>query len=398
MSVAARIKVPQSLLLLCQLLSPFTDEAAVKPLCTGHDSHRIDWEAVAFLANCANLAPALYSAVFAKGVQNLLPEQFLEYLEAMHQLNLERNAAILGQLKEIIATLASAGIPAMPLKGGAALLTGLYGNLGDRFMMDIDLLVPESRADEAVALLLTEGYIVPDSYVEMVALWKNGKAKHYAPLVREGMPVHLELHRDLFEVRDLQLLASRDVWQTCAMGESDGLSFAAMSPSHQLLHCILHSEISHENYKLRMLDLKQMLHFAWLCRRYGTSADWREIEKFCRDNGILLPVNAFLFATGELFGVDTPLTPKDDAEVSRHFAKLVSFDVSGRKSRLEGGKRLLAHTLDAFSADGVKLRFPLEQSSPPWQLRLKLIVLLLHRYGSIGRFAGYLKRQRRALT
>ncbi|HEX5587321.1 MAG TPA: nucleotidyltransferase family protein, partial [Acidimicrobiia bacterium] len=125
------------------------------------------WVALLDLAAAHALVPALWSAWVAAG-RPVLPEAAAAAVERTapsgrgvpeivlrraYAANAARTDRLLDTGVEVLERLRAAGIPAVPLKGLHALLTGVWPDPAARTMADLDVLVPHAAADDAFALL-----------------------------------------------------------------------------------------------------------------------------------------------------------------------------------------------------------------------------------------------------
>ena len=88
------------------------------------------------------------------------------------------------------ATLNTAGISPIYLKGTGNLIDGIYGDLGERIIGDTDLLIPEADYLKAIELVKEIGYT--NHWGEPR---KPEKLKHYPSLFKDDVPVDIEIHR-----------------------------------------------------------------------------------------------------------------------------------------------------------------------------------------------------------
>jgi len=72
-----------------------------------------------------------------------VPDVLEQHLKEIYTLNRTRNEQILLQVKEMNATLNAANISPIYLKGTGNLIDGIYGDIGERIIGDIDFLVAE---------------------------------------------------------------------------------------------------------------------------------------------------------------------------------------------------------------------------------------------------------------
>ncbi|MEI6207067.1 MAG: nucleotidyltransferase family protein [Desulfuromonadales bacterium] len=388
--------IPASFSLLCKILSPWTsdtDHAIVKEAI---NNSALDWQKLTEYANRANLTPALRYALSEKGLWETVPPELQEYLDAMHQFNTERNEAIFQHLGRLIQILNKAGITPLLIKGGAALATGLYPDPAIRFMMDLDILVPENVLMQSVSALEKQGYYVPEANLTTNPNFNPETCKHYLPLVHDDETAHVELHRTLLSDDQAALLPTEHVWRDallCKSGQMKEVSFFIMSPTHQILHSIIHSEISHANYKAERLELRQLLHFAYLCKRHTDSTDWQQVQSQMNYEKTSQALRAYLYSAEMLLGVVTSFALEPDAEAKLHFSKMILGNVEGKYyiSRMISGE--VAHIKEAFSKQGLLLRLPrLNHCSVGW-LRLRYIMVLINRYSTVEKLKGYFARK-----
>lgn len=151
-------------------------------------SHDFDWDRFVFLASNHRVLQLVYSVWKSADLLYLMPEELVEHLREVYELNQKRNSAIIEQVKEVTACLNQANIMPVYLKGAANLIDDLYINSGDRLLVDIDLLVSQNDISDTVALLKSNGY---GNYKgkKLVA-----SPKHYPRLTKEDKVADVEVH------------------------------------------------------------------------------------------------------------------------------------------------------------------------------------------------------------
>ena len=122
------------------------------------NENTFNWENVVKLSSGQFVLPAMYLQLKRNGLLPDLPEDLVEYLEEITDLNRKRNLAILEQAKEITSILHAQHISPLFLKGVAHLLGGLYVDISERMIGDIDFLVEKDNMVEAADLLIKNGY------------------------------------------------------------------------------------------------------------------------------------------------------------------------------------------------------------------------------------------------
>src|SRR5262245_24244234 len=118
------------------------------------------WADLAAVAARQGVAPLVYRGLDALGPLETLPDgarQLRQRCRALYVQNVARNTRLFAELERILGPLHRAGIPVILLKG-AALTRPLFGDIGLRYMGDLDILVPVDARQRALAVLHTLGY------------------------------------------------------------------------------------------------------------------------------------------------------------------------------------------------------------------------------------------------
>jgi len=379
--------VPFDLWFFCKVLSPWTTEEETLRLREAAASGKVDWQAVAVLSNRANLAPALRQALVNCRLWNDVPVGLREYLEEMYRFNASRNDRLRQELLEVVGLLNRAGMTPMPLKGSAALATGLYPDPAIRFMWDLDVLVPVGSIEKAVGVLKGAGYFVPQNgRIEAANGTAWHRVQHSAPLIREGGVARVELHRHVISEEWGALLNTEAVWRESSQSGSSllpGVSIAVMWPAHQIIHCFIHSELAHMNHRYRRLNLRQLHHFAHLCRGMKDTIDWKRLASILEEPRTGRILGSYLHLAQSLFGVESPLSFRADAYATGHFVTAIHL-MNGRWRRL----RILRETVEdgiwCLSEGRMNKCCPAEDGRSAVGRRLYRLRTLLNKYSRLG--------------
>jgi hypothetical protein len=101
-----------------------------------------NWEELVMVGSQQLLLPLLYRSLEQKGLIKNLPDDLADYLNEIHHINLNRNKAILHQLRDLHALFEKHHIDYVLIKGAAILVRLREEDLGLRMVGDIDLLIP----------------------------------------------------------------------------------------------------------------------------------------------------------------------------------------------------------------------------------------------------------------
>lgn len=152
----------------------------------------VDWDAVVKVSTSHFVFPALYCNLKRANFLHYLPEDLVNYMLHITDLNRARNQKIIDQAKEINELLLANNITPIFLKGTGNLLEGLYGDIGERMVGDIDFIVAKEEYEKSVKMLLDYGYkkVYKDNYPEF---------KHYPRLHKKDDKsiAAIEIHKEL---------------------------------------------------------------------------------------------------------------------------------------------------------------------------------------------------------
>jgi hypothetical protein len=262
----------------------------------------VGWTDVIAVADELKVLPALYRAVHETGL--VPPPGPATLLRRQHTANVARNLALSHGLHAAIAILGEAGITPLLFKGSLSLVDGSVSDIGWRWMADLDMVVPESMLAESVARLQSIGFTaLPRAYA-----WS-----HEIAVIHPEMPGAIELHVGIGEKTAASVLPIKEVIAASVpVTLADG-TVRAPSPTHQVLHCILHSAASDRNHTVGGLPLRQLLTLVDLIEFHGASIDWVEIDDRSAGHGLSSLVHAHLWLAHRLLGL--PLTQHQWASV-----------------------------------------------------------------------------------
>lgn len=153
-------------------------------------STEIDWDEIVKVSTSHYVFPALYVNLKRAGLLEYLPEELVQYMEHITSLNRDRNANIIEQAKEINSLLIKNDISPIFLKGTGFLLHGLYFDIAERMVGDIDFLVSEQDFLETIKIIEEAGYQkTQDRKLENPVF-----SKHYPRVYHEDRVAAVEIH------------------------------------------------------------------------------------------------------------------------------------------------------------------------------------------------------------
>lgn len=201
----------------------------------------LDWRKVLWLAEAERAVSILWQRLHALGNPGV-PQAAADGLRK-HAMVAEFKLAYLKQrLDASLDALSAAGVEVLLLKG-AALAHTVYSSFSQRPMGDLDLLVAEGYAAEALHVLLGAGWTRALDAPEDVAYREH----HHLPPLDDarGTGVSLEIHTALFARGDPFHLSPEVLLRHAERRTVGGRTVLVPSTHHQLLHLCLHFAWSH---------------------------------------------------------------------------------------------------------------------------------------------------------
>jgi hypothetical protein len=232
---------------------------------------RVSWERVIGIASEYWMTLALYRELGEKRLLDLLPDDLLEYFDAIHECNSARNREILDHSAELAGLLNQIGVEPLLLKGVSHLASGLYADPAVRFMSDIDILVPGDWALECWRLLGSAGYrpsLAFDSRVE------DMPREEWPALMREGRVGELEMHRvDEWN----HMLSSPSLYfetEPVALGTGKARILSATS---RMTFTLAHAWVHHQASIHPAAPLRDLYDATQLLRRHENEISWPRV-------------------------------------------------------------------------------------------------------------------------
>lgn len=152
----------------------------------------VNWDNVVKVSTSHYVFPALYCNLKRANFLHYLPNDLVEYMQHITDLNRERNEQIIAQAKEINELLLNHNIAPIFLKGTGNLLSGLYQDIGERMVGDIDFLVDLNDIDNTNAILIKFGYSkVHDTTYDFPSF------KHLPRMQKKNRIAAIEIHEHI---------------------------------------------------------------------------------------------------------------------------------------------------------------------------------------------------------
>ena len=236
------------------------------------------------------MVPQLYRNLQRHGVK----DPVMDRLKGVYRYYLYKNEILMHRLGNLLGAFADAGIDTMVLKG-AALIQLYYRESGLRPMLDADLLVHASQAEQAMELMAklqwkAVRYTQPQRRIPIV---------HSTPFEDSGgrqVDLHWHLFWECFNAKDVD-----EYWKHAVPIQIGGVPTLALSHTDQLLHTCWHGARWNEVPPIRWVaDAMAILGSA------VEEIDWVSLLEKTQRHRIVLPVKDSLEYLKKKFDAPVP--------------------------------------------------------------------------------------------
>jgi hypothetical protein len=155
-------------------------------------STSIDWDAVVKVSTAHYVFLALYCNLKRVDFLQYIPQELVSYMEYITNINRERNEKIIAQAKELNTLLLANNITPLFLKGTGNLLVGVYEDIAERMVGDIDFIFSKEDYPKAINILREFGYSNVSKYK-----YHFPDQRHYRRLKKENNIAALEIHKEI---------------------------------------------------------------------------------------------------------------------------------------------------------------------------------------------------------
>jgi hypothetical protein len=225
----------------------------------------LDWDRMWDLGNRHDVLPLL-AASLSGPAAGPVPADWLERATRRRHVTLLKNGRMADALEQVLDGLATAGVPAIPVKG-LVVAESLYDSLAARGAADIDVLVHPADLPAGRQVLVDLGYRQRPEPTFTALVHEFHDPPWYVGSGNDM--VRLELHWDLWADRFFRS-DTDGLWARAAEGTFLGRPTRLLSVEDVLLHLAIHRSRS-------ALRLRWLCDIGELVRRYGDDLDWAAV-------------------------------------------------------------------------------------------------------------------------
>jgi hypothetical protein len=246
----------------------------------------IDWDAVVKVSTSHYVFPALYCNLKRADFLHYVPQDLVAYMEQVSCLNRERNEQVITQAKELNTLLLANSITPIFLKGTGNLVAGLYSDVAERMVGDIDFIFSKEDYPKAITVLRNNGYL------EVVKTEYNfPQFKHYPRLKKEGCIAAVEIHKELL----LEKYAHEFNYTFIKKDYQVINETAVLSYANKLNLSIIANQINDSRFYYKTIALRNAYDVFLLSKKTNAKEAVHTLQKLKH------PLNCFLASCYEVF-------------------------------------------------------------------------------------------------
>jgi hypothetical protein len=247
----------------------------------------IDWDAVVKVSTSHYVFPALYCNLKRVDFLKYVPNDLVVYMEHITDLNRDRNLQIIEQAKKLNKLLLANNIRPIFLKGTGNLLAGIYDDIAERMVGDIDFIFSKEDYLKAITILREYGY----SEVKKQEYYPPNESRHYRRLQKENNIAAIEIHKELL----IEQYANEFNYSFVEKDTQIIREVTVLSYANKLNLSIIANQINDNGFYYKTMALRNAYDVFLLSKKTNAKAAVNVLDKLTN------PLNCFLAACYEVF-------------------------------------------------------------------------------------------------
>ena len=250
-------------------------------------SNNIDWDSFVKISTGHYILPAVYCNFQRANFLHYLPEELVSYMDYVTNLNRERNKEIITQARELNTLLLKNNITPIFLKGTANLLTGVYLDVAERMVGDIDFILSKDVYQKAITVLREFGYseVRKSSY-------HFPDDRHYRRLQKKNNIAAVEIHSEILGIEKYRNEFNYSVVKKDSQVIKD---VRILSYANKLNLSIIANQINDYGFDFKTVALRNAYDVFLLSKKTNAKDAVNTLNKLSH------PLNCFLAACYEIF-------------------------------------------------------------------------------------------------
>jgi hypothetical protein len=246
----------------------------------------VDWDNIVKVSTSHCVFPAIYCNFKRADFLKYLPVELVDYMKHITGLNRDRNTQIIQQAQELNSLLLANKIRPIFLKGTGNLLAGIYDDIGERMVGDIDFIFSIEDYLKAIIVLKNNGYsdvLKTDN--------RYPQFKHYQRLKNDTNIAAIEIHKELL----IEKYANEFNYSFVEKDSQIINGAAVLSYANKLNLSIIANQINDSGFYYKTMALRNAYDVFLLSKKTNAKEALNTLDKLAN------PLNCFLAACYEVF-------------------------------------------------------------------------------------------------
>ena len=283
----------------------------------------VDWDAVVKVSTSHYVFPAMYCNFKRADFLKYLPADLVDYMKYITNLNRDRNTQIIQQAKDLDNLLLANNIRPIFLKGTGNLLAGIYDDIAERMVGDIDFIFSKQDYPKAIRILREFEY----SEVNKKEYYPPDEFRHYRRLKKENNIAAIEIHKDFLSIKKY----TKEFNYNFVEKDSQLINgIAVLSYTNKLNLSIIANQINDRGFYYKTMALRNAYDVFLLSKKTNAKYAMIKLDKLSH------PLNCFLAACYEVFNKVETVEYNKNAKTAlylRNFNKQFTKPVRGQSKR-----------------------------------------------------------------
>ena len=288
----------------------------------------IDWDAVVKVSTNHYVFPGIYYNFKRADFLKYLPADLVDYMKHITNLNRDRNTQILQQAQDLNSLLLANNITPIFLKGTGNLLVGLYKDIAERMVGDIDFIFLKEDYPKAITILREFGYFEVEKYKYYIP-----EGKHYRRLQKENNIAAIEIHTEFLDIKKY----TNEFNYSFVEKDSQVINgVRVLSYANKLNLSIIANQINDNGFYYKTMALRNGYDVFLLSKKTNARDAVNSLNKLSH------PLNCFLAACYEVFDRVDSLEYNKTTKIASYL-NIFNSQFSNRKTTKIRHKRIKAY-------------------------------------------------------
>tara|TARA_B100000989_G_scaffold298590_1_gene288632 strand:+ start:8747 stop:9841 length:1095 start_codon:yes stop_codon:yes gene_type:complete len=245
----------------------------------------VDWEEVVKVSTSHYVLPAIYCNLKRTNFLKYLPNDLSKYMQYITKLNRDRNIQVLKQSEALNKLLLANNIRPIFLKGTGNLIAGIYEDIAERMIGDIDFILSKKNYQKVIKILRGVGYCDVNKY-------HFPGTRHYNRLQKEDSIASVEIHKELLG----KTKYANEFNYNFVKKDSQKINiYKTLSYANKLNLSIISNQINDLGYYYKAMPLRNAYDVFLLSKKTNSKEAINTLDK------LTIPLNCFLAVCYKVF-------------------------------------------------------------------------------------------------